>query len=306
MDHEKGFRGVKSTVPEEGKISMIPEVVVDCALKVGENPLWEPREKRVYWEDIHTGRIFRFDPESGVQETVYEGDVVGGFTIEEDGALLLFMGNGSVKVFRDGSLTTVVEEIPEERGTRFNDVIADPEGRVFCGTMPGKDHPASVYRLDRDGSITKVIEGVGLSNGMGFTADLKKLYHTDSPRRTISLYEYDRQSGALGGRSVFVRTPEGEGDPDGMTVDEEGCVWSARWDGGCIVRYSEGGDEMLRIQLPVKKVSSLTFGGNDYTDMYITTAGGDNRKEEGAEAGALFRVRTAIRGAGEFRSRITL
>jgi len=306
MHRVKGFRGEKKPISVKGKYSMVPEVVVDCALKIGENPLWDSRERRVYWEDIHTGRIFRFDPVSGIYETVYEGDVVGGFTIEEDGALLLFMENGGIKVFRDGSLTTVIEEIPEERGTRFNDVIADPEGRVFCGTMPGEDHPASVYMLDKDGSITKVIEGVGLSNGMGFTHDLKKLYHTDSPNRTISLYEYDRKSGALGGSSVFVRTPEGEGDPDGMTVDDEGCVWSARWDGGCIVRYSEGGQEVLRIQLPVKKVSSLTFGGRDVTDLYITTAGGDNRREEGREAGALFRVRTAIHGVGEFRSRITL
>jgi sugar lactone lactonase YvrE len=285
---------------------MEPEIVVDYELKIGECPLWNSEEQMVYWEDIHTGKIFRFDPASGVHETVYEGDVVGGFTIEEDGALLLFMENGSVKVFRDGSLTTVVEEIPEERGTRFNDVIADPEGRVFCGTMPGKDHPASVYRLDRDGSITKVIEGVGLSNGMGFTPDLEKMYHTDSPKRTIYLYEYDRGSGTLGGRSVFVRTPEGEGVPDGLTVDTEGCVWSARWDGGCIVRYSAGGEEMLRITFPVKKVSSLTWGGRDYADLYVTTAGGDNRNEEGREAGALFRVRTAIRGVGEFRSRVTL
>jgi sugar lactone lactonase YvrE len=285
---------------------MEPEIVVDYELKIGECPLWNSEEQMVYWEDIHTGKIFRFDPASGVHETVYEGDVVGGFTIEEDGALLLFMENGSVKVFRDGSLTTVVEEIPEERGTRFNDVIADPEGRVFCGTMPGKDHPASVYRLDRDGSITKVIEGVGLSNGMGFTPDLEKMYHTDSPKRTIYLYEYDRGSGTLGGRSVFVRTPEGEGVPDGLTVDTEGCVWSARWDGGCIVRYSAGGEEMLRITFPVKKVSSLTWGGRDYADLYVTTAGGDNRHEEGREAGALFRVRTAIRGVGEFRSRVTL
>ncbi len=285
---------------------MEPEVVVDYALKVGENPLWDSEEKLLYWEDIHTGRIFRFDPVSGVHETVYEGDIVGGFTIEEDGALLLFMENGCVKVFRDGSLATVVEEIPEECGTRFNDVIADPEGRVFCGTMPGEDHPASVYRLDRDGSITKVIEGVGLSNGMGFTPDLKTLYHTDSPKRTISLYEYDMKSGELGKRSVFVHTREGEGDPDGMTVDREGCVWSARWDGGCIVRYSAGGEEMLRIQFPVKKVSSLTFGGSDFADLYITTAGGDKRKEEGREAGSLFRVRTTIQGVGEFRSRITL
>jgi sugar lactone lactonase YvrE len=285
---------------------MKPEVVVDLDLRIGENPLWYPGERCVLWENIEPGRIYRFDPETGAHEVVFEGGVIGGFSIQEDGSLLLFMENGSVRKLKDGTLSVVVRDIGEEIGTRFNDVIADPEGRVFCGTIPGNDGTARLYRLDRDGSIVKVQDGIGLSNGMGFTPDLKNMYHTDSHNRTIYIYDYERETGELRNRRIFVETPAGEGVPDGLTVDSEGCVWSARWDGGCVVRYSPGGAELFRVALPVKKVSSVTFGGEGYSDLYVTTAGGENRADEGRAAGALFRVRTGFRGVPEFTSGVAL
>jgi sugar lactone lactonase YvrE len=285
---------------------MTPEVVVDLDLRIGENPLWHPGEECVLWEDIDPGRIFRYDPDTDAHEVLFAGGVIGGFTIQEDGSLLLFMEDGHVRKLKDGTLSVVVDGIDEERGTRFNDVIADPEGRVFCGTMPGKDGSARLYRLDRDGSISKMQDGIGLSNGMGFTPDMKSMYHTDSPNRTIYRYDYMRETGELGNRRVFAEIPPEEGVPDGMTVDSEACVWSARWDGGCVVRYSPGGEELLRITLPVKKVSSVTFGGKDYSSLYVTTAGGENRPEEGEAAGALFRVETGFLGVPEFTSRVVL
>jgi len=103
-----------------------------------------------------------------------------------------------------------------------------------------------------------------------------------------------------------VQTAENEGVPDGMTVDAEGYVWSARWDGGCLVRYAPDGTEERRIHFPAKKVSSVIFGGEDYTDMYVTTAGGNNKAEEGEGAGALFRINLGIKGVPEFASRIGL
>jgi sugar lactone lactonase YvrE len=100
--------------------------------------------------------------------------------------------------------------------------------------------------------------------------------------------------------------PEGEGGPDGMTVDAEGYVWSARWGGSCLVRYTPEGVEERRIVFPAKKVSSLIFGGDDYADMYVTTAGGDHKDTDGPGAGALFRLKLGIRGVAEFPSRIGL
>lgn len=283
---------------------MNPELIADYECVIGEGPLWHPGEKRVYWTDIPTGRMFRYNPARGVHEQFYDGEVVGGFTIQEDGSLLLFMAKGAIAVWRDGKLHYIYDEIPNERETRFNDVIADPAGRVFCGTMSTPDRRGRLYRLDTNRRLTELLDDVDISNGMGFTPDRKQMYYTDSPKREIYLFDYDQDSGGITNRRVFVRTPEGEGVPDGMTVDAEGYIWSARWDGSCLVRYSPDGREDRRIEFPAKKVSSVIFGGEDYTDMYVTTAGGDNKAEEGSGAGALFRINVGIRGVPEYPSRI--
>jgi D-xylonolactonase len=285
---------------------MEPELIADYECVTGENPLWHPMEKRLYWVDIPTGRLFRYDPATGEHEQVHEGGVIGGFTIQADGSLLLFMEKGAVRIWRDGELITLIEEIPDERESRFNDVIADPMGRVFCGTMPTGDRLGRLYRLDTDGELTKLLDGIGTSNGLGFTPDRKGMYYTDSRKREIYLFDYDQDTGAITNQRVFVRIPEGEGVPDGMTVDAEGYVWSARWDGGCLVRYTPDGTEDRRIYFPARKVSSVTFGGEDYTDIYVTTAGGKDKDEEGPGAGALFRLNLGIKGMPEFLSRIGL
>jgi D-xylonolactonase len=287
-------------------MDLTPELLADYRCVVGEGPLWHPDEQRLYWIDIPTGRIFRYEHASGTHEQCYGGEVVGGFTIQADGALLLFMARGAVKIWREGELTTVIDEIPGERESRFNDVIADPAGRVFCGTMPTENQLGRLYRLDTDGTLTVLLDGIGVSNGMGFTRDRERMYFTDSAKREIYLFDYDQATGALTDQRVFVQTPEGEGIPDGMTVDAEGCVWSARWDGRCLVRYAPDGTEVLRINFPAKKVSSVTFGGTDYTDIYVTTAGGDRKAQEGPGAGALFHLNLGIRGVPEFPSRISL
>lgn len=283
---------------------MTPQIVVDHKSVVGECPIWHPFDKKLYWIDIPEGIIFRYDPETGNHEEFYSGEVIGGFTIQEDGSLLLFLERGAVKILKDGETSTVIDEIYEELDTRFNDVIADPEGRVFCGTMPAKDNKARLYRLDTDGSITKILDGIGISNGMGFTPDRKQMYFTDSPGGKIYLFDYDLETGKIKNQRMFVTVPESEGVPDGMTVDKEGCIWSARWDGGCLIRYKPDGKEDLRIQFPAKKISSVTFGGKDYRDIYVTTAGGDKREEEGPDAGALFHLNLDIQGVPEFLSKI--
>ena len=288
---------------------MQPTLIADYNCVTGEGPLWHPLEKRVYWSDIPTGRMFWYDPATGQHEQFYAGDVVGGFTIQENGALLLFMAKGAVKLWRDGTLTTLIDELPNEADSRFNDVIADPAGRVFCGTMSSPDHKGRLYRLETDSSIQVVVEGIGTSNGMGYTLDRKQMYHTDTRGPAIYLYDYDLASGAICNRRVFIQVSteevaQGNGRPDGMTVDAEGYVWSARWEGSCVIRYTPEGKEDRRITLPANRVTSLTFGGPDYTDIYITTAGGEDKAQHGSGAGGLFHINLGIRGLPEFTSKI--
>lgn len=285
---------------------MEPDLVADYSCETGEGPIWHPQESRLYWTDIPTGRMFWFDPASWQHRQFYEGASVGGFTVQKDGSLLLFMEKGAVATYSEGKLVHVIDEIPAERHTRFNDVAADPRGRVFCGTMPAPDHPGTLYRLDVDGSVTPVVENVGISNGIGFTGDHRHMYFTDSLTHRIDMFDYDIETGALSNRQAFVEIEPNDGIPDGLTVDAEDHVWSARWDGSSLCRYTPAGDLERRIWFPARKVSSLTFGGPELADIYITTAGGLNRAAEGPGAGGLFRLSQGIRGRGEFLSSVGL
>ena len=282
------------------------ELIADYNCIVGEGPMWHPIENAVYWADIPQGRIFRYDPNTTEHGLFFEGGEVGGFTVQDDGSLLLFMESGAVASLRQGKLDYLIDEIESERDTRFNDVIADPAGRVFCGTMPSDSHLGSLYRLDTDGSISHVLGGIGISNGMGFTPDGKQMYYTDSPTHNIYIFDYEIATGELSNQRVFVNTGENDGIPDGMTVDAEGYVWSARWDGSSLVRYSPQGEQVNRIWFPARKVSSVIFGGDDYTDMYVTTAGGQDKTGEGPGAGCLYRINLGITGKREYLSKVGL
>ena len=290
------------------KMAATIERVADTTCKTGEGPLWHNGESRLYWVDIPAGRLYRFDSSAHSYEQVLEVDgAIGGFTVQADDSLLLFLAGGAIAVWRQGeSLQYLVDGIDVERESRFNDVIADPVGRVYCGTMAGPTGSGRLYRLDTDGSLTELLDGIGCSNGMGFSPDRRTLYHIDSPTKQVSRFVWDESTGELRDRQVFVDTSDEEGVPDGMTVDADGFVWCARWGGGCLVRYRPDGVEDLRITFPARKVSSAGFGGVDLDELYVTTAGGDDRAAEGDGAGALFRLRPGVRGLPEFRSRVCL
>ncbi len=282
------------------------ELIADYACEIGENPLWHPIERRLYWADITAGRLFRYDPASGKHEQYYQGRPIGGFTIQSDGSLLVFMDRGTIAVLRGGALTEIVPEIPGEESSRFNDVIADPLGRVFCGTMSTSERKGILYLLERDGSLHPVLEGIACSNGLAFTPDRRGLYYTDSSANEIYLFDYDLENGSIRNQRVFARFDATKGLPDGATVDAEGGLWSALWDGSCIVRLLPDGSLDRTIEFPTRKISSLIFGGDHYSDIYVTTAGGKNKAEDGKLAGALFRLRIGISGLPEFASRIRI
>ena len=281
------------------------QLISDQATQTGENPLWHPVEKRFYWTDIPTGRLFRYDPAADETEQFYDGDPVGGFTFQADGSLLLFMERGRIATWKDGELTTLIDEILAERESRFNDVIADPLGGVFCGTMPSAEKGGRLYRLDHDLNLFPLVENVQISNGLGFSPDRKGLYYTESVARKIYYFDYDAETGAISNQRLWKQFPDDGSVPDGMTVDSEGCIWSARWDGGAIYRYAPNGEKIERIDIPAKKVTSICFGGDDLRDLYITTAlDGGTKAEEGDGAGALFRLRVDVAGLPEFYSKI--
>lgn len=293
-----------------------PERVVDIECETGEGPLWHPDDGRLYWCDIPRGHVHRYDPAADDHDLVYRDDHerIGGFTVQRDGSLLLFQEAGAVRrLSRDDWTTeTVVAPEPDRFHERFNDVVADPEGRVFAGVMPDTERglPGQLYRLDVDGTFTLVRESCVLPNGMGFTPDLSRLYVTDtcevdpSEPGYIYRYDYDRESGQVADPTVFVDASDLEGYPDGMTVDDEGHVWSAFWDGGALHRFAPDGTRCRTVAFDPRKVSSLTFAGDASDTAYVTTACVDSRETEGAGAGSLYRVELGVSGRPEFRSAV--
>lgn len=285
-----------------------PELVVDEPSETGEGPLWNEVEQALYWVDIPAGRLFRYTPSTAINELIHQHDgMIGGYTFQADGSILLFGMRGQIVRWDNGATEPIVTDIPGERDGRFNDVIADPEGRVYCGTMPTDDHLARLYRLDMDGSLTELYDDIGLSNGFGFSPDNRIMYHTDSNHRRIFRLDYDAATGELSNRTTLIQTPNDESVPDGMTVDIDGTIWSARWDGHALYRYGANGRMLGKVPFPVRKVSSVAFGENDYATAYVTTAGGESRGDiEGETAGSLYRINLGVRGRAPFRSRIGL
>jgi D-xylonolactonase len=278
----------------------------DIRCELGENPLWHSAENCLYWTDIPAGSVYRYEPNTGSVEKVFEGGVVGGFTIQADNTLLLFMEGGRIAQLNQGKISTLIEGIPDERTSRFNDVIADPAGRVFCGTMPTEERPGRLYRLDIDGKLNKLVEGIGCSNGLAFSPDCRYLYYTDSHAYAIYRFEYSEHTGNITNQEVFIHCLEADGYPDGLTRDAEGHLWSARWGGGCVIRYSPEGIEERRVRLPAKLVTSLTFGGPNFSETYVTTARDTGVSDPEPDSGAVFRLSTGICGVAEFPSRIQL
>ena len=272
---------------------------------VGENPLWRQETGEVFWTDILSNRVYCYATASQAHRTVYDGDqMVGGFTFQADGSLLLFRETDVARLGADGSVEPLFAF--EDEGTfRCNDVIADPEGRVFAGRMSKDTTSGGLYRVDLDGRATNLFRESPTPNGMGFTPDLSGFYYTCSKSKRIFKFDYDRASGEISNRRLLYEATEDEGTPDGMTVDAEGNLWSARWGGYCIVKHDgRDGSVLDRLTLPVEKVSSAVFGGPAWDTLYVTTAGGD--RESGSADGTLYAVRMPVTGKPEFESKIML
>jgi D-xylonolactonase len=273
-------------------------IAANPGCELGENPLWHPERRCVYWTDIPAGKIHRFDCETKQCRTVYQGVSVGGFTLQQDDSLLLFRVDDIARLTPAGEVLSLGRH-SDEGMSRFNDVIADAEGRVFAGTL-GRHPQCGLYRVDVNRQITKLFDGTGCSNGMGFSPDLKIFYWTCTTTRRIYRFNYDRASGNLSGASVFYETGPKEGLPDGLAVDAEGFVWSARWGGKSVVRHRPDGSVCEVREFPVRNITSLCFGGENLNEIFVTSAR-EAGVEEGA-AGALFRVGTDYRGRTTFRS----
>lgn len=284
-------------------MSAIPQVLVNKSCALSENPLWDELTDTLYWTNITGGAVWSHHVPTNDTKKIYTGPNVGGFTQESDGALLLFRTSDIVKLKADGTVTEVAK-FSEPGNARFNDVTADSQGRVFAGTVGDTPTSGGVYRYDPDGSVRRVIVGTGCSNGMAFTADRKRFYWTCSTRKQIYRYDYDEATGDISNETLWYQAEGDEGITDGLTIDTEDNIWSARWDGYRLCQHAaDDGRVLSEYRFPVAKVSSVTFGGPDFGTMYLTTAGGDDKL---SIDGAIFTLQVpGVRGRAKFRSKLS-
>ncbi|GAB3248422.1 SMP-30/gluconolactonase/LRE family protein [Larkinella harenae] len=274
------------------------EVVLEHSCQLGEGPVWDAENKRVLWVDILPGDIHSFDPETKEHRTFNAGQMVGAIALLPSGNLIAALQDGfhtiSLETGRVEPIADPEAHLPENR---FNDGKRDPAGRFWAGTMALDEKPGAgaLYMLDEDQSVSLKIDNVTCSNGLAWSLDHRLLYYIDSPTQQVVAYDYDLPSGSITNKRVVLQFGEDDGFPDGMTIDNEGMLWVAFWDGWKVGRYNPGtGEELRRIKLPAARITSCTFGGDTLQDLYITSAKKELSPEELEKqplAGRLFVVK---------------
>ncbi|MEV8431906.1 SMP-30/gluconolactonase/LRE family protein [Streptomyces chartreusis] len=246
------------------------EVAVRAEAELGEGPTWDARSGRLLWIDILGSRIHSYDPVSGRRSVRTTPQHVGAVKPRAGGGLVLNLRDGVGLLDADDSFRWLHHEpVP---GRRANDAAVAPDGSLWAGTMRYDEAPGggSLSRFTGDGSVDLVLDDVAVSNGTGWSPDGGLMYYIDSPTRRIDVF--DHADGRVGDRRQFAEIEDGAGFPDGLTVDADGCVWVALWDGSAVRRYTPAGELDRVIELPVPRVTACAFAGPDLTDLYITTA----------------------------------
>lgn len=271
---------------------------------LGEGAIWNHLINKLYWVDIE-GKFFNiFDPYTGENKVYSTNKRIG--TVVPIGAetVLMALENGIATLdLRNGAITYKFNtDIHTTYNKRFNDGKCDPQGRFWVGTlsMDGVREVSSLYCINKDFSLVEKISGVSTSNGIIWSIDSSLMYYADTPTGEIVQYDFDSEQGNITNRKLIVKIPEEMGYPDGMTIDNEGMLWVALWDGFCVARFDPSTGELLqKIDVPAPKVTSCAFGGRDLDQLYITTASCEMTEEECNKyplSGALFVADAGVKG----------
>ena len=283
------------------------ELLVDTQNNLGEGPVWDIEEQRIYWVDIFGREVFRAREDgSQLERRNVPGDI-GCLALRKSGGLLLGLADGFYFFdFDSGKSEKILDPESNLSQTRINDGKVDKRGRFIAGCMDRTEKApiSGLYRLDPDLSCHKLESNITVSNGPCWSPDGKTFYFSDSWTFTISSYDYDLDTGGISNKRLFVSTKERKGAPDGSTVDSEGFLWNAQAYGGYLVRYSPEGKVDKVIEFPIKKLTSAMFGGKNMDILFVTTMGkaGEQFAPTQPKGGGLFAVYgLGIKGVAEHR-----
>lgn len=285
----------------------LAELVLDAKARLGESACWHAEGGILYWVDIAGQALHAFDPTTGEDRAVNVGQMIGAVAPRRSGGLVAALHHGLAELDPDSGETRLIAD-PEADlpDNRFNDGKCDPAGRFWAGSLNLQRRPgaANLWRLDADGTVTRMLQGVTNSNGLVWSLDEETLYYIDTGTRRIDAFDYSVHSGEIVNRRPVVEVPEAMGKPDGMTIDFEGMLWVALYRGGCVTRWDPRNGKLLaRIAVPATQTTTCAFGGADLGDLYITTARqnlDDEVLQEQPHAGGVFRARPGVAGPAPF------
>lgn len=273
---------------------------------LGEGPVWDHRAQRLYWVDIEGFNVHVYDPATREHGVLNVGQFVGSLAVRQAGGLIAALKSGFALLDpATGALTSLADAESHLPGNRFNDGKCDPAGRFWAGSLSLDEEngqgKGNLYCLYADHSVQLKVPGVWISNGLVWTHDARTMYYIDSPTQQVVAYDYDLATGNIANPRVVINVPAREmGYPDGMTIDEEGMLWIAHWDGGHVCRWNpQTGEELAEITVPVSRPTSCVFGDEDFGTLYITSARTRLSEEKLAGqplAGSLFKCRPGVRG----------
>jgi len=278
------------------------EVVVAAQASLGEGPRWDERSQTLLFVDIDAGRVWRFDPATGMVDGFDADGPVAALGLRDDGGLILARGLGFAACNASGEQIRAASEftVTDER-VRFNDGAVDPWGRFVAGTMDldARRPIGALYQLHADGIVEQLLTGITISNGIAWSSDARAMYYVDSVTGGLDVFSLD-DAGEIGRRSRVVQFDASrDGGPDGLTLDSEGCIWVACWGGSAVRRVTPSGRIDAIIRLPVTNVTSVAFGGRELDELYVTTARSgldDEALRAQPHAGDVFVARPGVTG----------
>ena len=283
------------------------ELVIDNQSDLGEGSIWNWKTGELLWINI-TGKILNFyNPKTANNKEMFTGQMIGTVVPAESGQVIVALKNGIYSLDPiTGTKKLIVDPEKDLPDNRFNDGKCDPAGRFWVGTMSisGKKGAGTLYRLDPDSSIHKMIENVSISNGIVWSPDATKMYYIDTPTQKVMGYDYDNETGEISNPKVAVNVSPELGSPDGMTIDADGNIWVALWGGSAVGCWNpETGKLLKKVEVPAKNVTSCAFGDDDLETLYITTARQETSDEELQKfphAGGVFKTHPGVKGMKAF------
>ena len=274
-----GAVAISSRPPPRTSLDKSREAVMDCILpwgaQLGESPVWHEGQKCLYWVDILRPAVYRLDPNTGVNE-VCNLDKLVSAVIPTVGPELMVTTQDGVEIldFDNGTLRQFCNPEKGRPENRLNDAKVGPGGAIWVGSMrmDAARPTGGLYRVNKSGGFALKESDITVSNGLAWSPDKGTFYFVDTVPGLIYAYDCVQGTGELSNRRVFAEISPAEGRPDGITVDTDGGVWCALWDGWSIRRYRPDGEIDFNVEMPVPRPTSLCFGGEGNSTLFVTSA----------------------------------